>query len=63
MVEPSQMKSAAVNVSMTNENRLATKREMGQVILCCQSSGEEFRHWNDVITTPGKHIAEWHELR
>lgn len=62
-VEPSQVKNAAVNIAMVNDNRHASKRELGQVILCGQCSGEEFRHWNDVMATPGKHIAEWHELR
>lgn len=62
-VEPAQVKNAAVNIAITNDNRQATKRELGQVILCGQCSGEEFRHWNDVMATPGKHIAEWHELR
>ena len=62
-VESSQVKNAAVNIALVNDSRLASKRELGQVILCGQVSGEEFRHWNDVMATPGKHIAEWHELR
>ena len=62
-LEPSQIKNAAVNISVLNESRYASKRELGQVIVCTQCSGEEFRHWNDVMATPGKHIAEWHELR
>ena len=62
-VEPSQMKIISVNVAITNESKQAMKKELGQVILCAQSSAEEFRHWNDVLASPGKQIAEWHELR
>lgn len=62
-VEPSQMKNISVNVSLANENRQALKKDIGQVILCGQASAEEFRHWNDVLASPGKQIAEWHELR
>lgn len=62
-VDPSQMKSVSINVSLTNENKQALKKELGQVILCGQASAEEFRHWNDVLASPGKQIAEWHELR
>ena len=64
-VEPTQIKNAAVNIAMMNDSRHSGggKREIGQIILCAQSLGEEFRHWNDVMATPGKHIAEWHELR
>jgi len=39
------------------------KKELGQVTLSAQSSGDEYRHWNEAIATPGKHISEWHELR
>ena len=62
-VEPSQMKNVSVNVALTNESKQAMKKELGQVILCGQASAEEFRHWNDVLASPGKQIAEWHELR
>ena len=62
-VEPGQMKNISVNVALTNENKQALKKELGQVILCGQSCAEEFRHWNDVLASPGKQIAEWHELR
>lgn len=62
-VDPSQMKNISINISLTNENRQALKKELGQVILCGQTSAEEFRHWNDILASPGKQIAEWHELR
>ena len=62
-VEPENIRNVLVCLVMMNEHRLAAKREMGQVILGSQTTGEEFRHWNDILATPGKHIAEWHELR
>ena len=62
-VEPSQVKNTAINVALLNENRSASKRELGQVIICSQCMGEEYRHWSDVMASPGKPIAEWHALR
>lgn len=62
-VEPEAIRSILVYVTMLNENSHAARREIGQVILGCQTRGEEYRHWNDILATPGKHIAEWHELR
>ena len=62
-VEPNNIRSVLVCVMMNNEHRLAPKKELGQVIMGTQATGEEYRHWNDVMATPGKHIAEWHELR
>ena len=61
-VDPAAVRLVTVCVGMLNDSRLASQREVGQVILGMQASGEEFRHWSDVLATPGKHIAEWHEL-
>lgn len=63
VVDPDGIRNVNICVQMTNESRNAVKREVGQVVLGAQTTGEEFRHWNDVMATPGKHIAEWHELR
>lgn len=62
-VEPAAVRQAVVNVAMLNDSRQASKREVGQVVLGMQSKSEGVRHWNDMLATPGKHIAEWHELR
>ncbi len=62
-VEPSQIKNVAVSIGVLNENRSAASRNIGQVILCSQCTGEEYRHWSDVMASPGKPISEWHDLR
>ena len=62
-IDPGSIQRTAIMVCVTNEHRLASKKDLGSVTLSSQGSGEEFRHWNDVLAQPGKHIAEWHELR
>lgn len=62
-IDPNQARTIMVNVAIFNDSKQATRKELGQVTLCSRSSGEEYRHWNDVMATPGKHIAEWHGLR
>ena len=62
-VDPSSIQRAVITVCVSNEHRSATKKELGSISLSSQGSGEEFRHWNDVLAQQGKHIAEWHELR
>ncbi len=62
-VDPNKISGVAVNVDISNEHKQARSRALGQVTLCGQSAGEEFRHWSDVMAAPGKPIAEWHELR
>ena len=62
-IDPSSVQKAVITVCVSNEHRSATKRELGSISLSSQGTGEEFRHWNDVLAQLGKHIAEWHELR
>jgi hypothetical protein len=62
-VDPLNIQKSVISVCILNEHKSAGKKEVGQVTLSSQGSGEEFRHWNDVLAQPGKHIAEWHELR
>ena len=62
-VDPSNIQKSVITVTVMNEHRSATRRELGCITLSSRGTGEEFRHWNDVLAQPGKHIAEWHELR
>ena len=49
-------------VTLLNEKKHGKNRELGKVVLGSKATGNELRHWNDAITSPGKHIAEWHDL-
>ena len=62
-LEPKQSHNVDIKVILFDKSQLVGKTELGQVTLSAQSSGEEYQHWNEVIATPGKHIAKWHELR
>ena len=62
-LEPEQSHNVAIKVILFDVSPLVGKKELGQVTLSAQSSGDEYHHWNEAIATPGKHIAAWHELR
>ena len=62
MVEPSKIRNVAILISVQNRRETASYLELGQVKLCSDSSGEEYRHWNDTITSPGDRLMEWHKL-
>ena len=51
-----------ITVLIYNENKHSRLRELGMIRLGPDSTDDQLRHWNDVITAPGKHIAEWHNL-
>ena len=63
VVPKNQIQMAVVQVTLFNEHKTAVTRELGGIVLSSKGIGEEYRHWNDVLAQPGKHIAEWHELR
>ena len=63
-VDRDQVQKLVISVTVMNEHKSAGgRKELGSLSLSSQGTGEEFRHWNDVLAQPGKHIAEWHELR
>ena len=62
-MDPEQVQKSVIQVCIFNEHKAAARRELGNIVLSSRCTGEEFRHWNDVLAQPGKHIAEWHELR
>lgn len=62
VVDPSKLKDVKVEITLVNDNSKAKQREMGFLTLGSQSSGEQLRHWNDMLASPGKHLSEWHEL-
>ena len=36
---------------------------IGHVILGLETFGAEVRHWNEMMTSPQKQIAEWHPIQ
>ena len=62
VVDPSKLKDVKVEITLLNDSSKAKRREMGCLTLGPQTSGEQLRHWNDMLASPGKHLSEWHEL-
>lgn len=56
------IKEVKITVMLYNEHKHGRTREMGTIVLSSEATGDQLRHWNDVILAPGKHIAEWHDL-
>ncbi|UYV77922.1 SYT2 [Cordylochernes scorpioides] len=54
-----------VNLSVTvvDYDRIGTSDPIGRVILGCNASGTEMRHWMDMLASPRRPIAQWHSLK
>ncbi|KAK1887895.1 Synaptotagmin-B [Dissostichus eleginoides] len=35
---------------------------MGKIFLGCEASGNQLRHWADMLSNPRRPVAQWHGL-
>lgn len=50
-------------VTVVDYDRIGTSEPIGKVILGCNASGTELRHWMDMLASPRRPIAQWHSLK
>ena len=50
-------------VTVVDYDRIGTSEPIGRVVLGCNSSGTELRHWSDMLANPRRPIAQWHTLQ
>ena len=49
-------------MTVIDYDRIGTSDHIGKVVLGYGSSGTELRHWNDMLASPRRPIANWHTL-
>ena len=50
-------------VTVVDYDRIGTSEPIGRVVLGCNSTGTELRHWSDMLANPRRPIAQWHTLQ
>ena len=50
-------------ITVVDYDRIGTSEPIGRVVLGCNSSGTELRHWSDMLANPRRPIAQWHTLQ
>jgi len=58
-----QLQKVSLTVTVVDYDRIGTSDPIGQVVLGCNSSGTELRHWSDMLANPRRPIAQWHPLQ
>lgn len=58
-----QIQKVSLVVTVVDYDRIGTSDPIGQVILGCNSTGTELRHWSDMLANPRRPIAQWHGLQ
>lgn len=50
-------------ITVVDYDRIGTSDPIGKVVIGCGSTGHELRHWNDMLASPRRPIANWHTLK
>ncbi|XP_066601438.1 synaptotagmin 1-like isoform X1 [Prorops nasuta] len=58
-----QIQKVQLVVTVVDYDRIGTSEPIGKVLLGCNASGTELRHWSDMLASPRRPIAQWHTLK
>ena len=50
-------------ITVVDYDRIGTSEPIGRVVLGCNATGSELRHWSDMLANPRRPIAQWHTLQ
>jgi synaptotagmin-1 len=58
-----QIQKVQLVVTVVDYDRIGTSEPIGKVVLGCNATGTELRHWSDMLASPRRPIAQWHSLK
>jgi len=58
-----QIQKVQVAVQVYDYDALGKNDLIGRLVLGCNASGTELRHWSDMLASPRRPIAQWHTLQ
>ncbi|KAG9334385.1 hypothetical protein JZ751_008134 [Albula glossodonta] len=57
-----QIQRVQMVVSVWDHDKVSRNDSMGKVVLGCEATGNQLRHWADMLSNPRRPIAQWHTL-
>ncbi|KFM78196.1 Synaptotagmin 1, partial [Stegodyphus mimosarum] len=58
-----QIQKVQLVVTVVDYDRIGTSEPIGKVLMGCNATGTELRHWMDMLASPRRPIAQWHSLK
>jgi len=58
-----QIQKVMLDLTVVDYDRIGTSDPIGHVMVGCNASGTEVKHWSDMLANPRRPIAQWHTLR
>lgn len=50
-------------ISVWDHDKVTKNQQIGKVLLGCRATGNQLRHWSDMLANPRRPIAQWHSLQ
>ncbi|KFP31287.1 Synaptotagmin-1, partial [Colius striatus] len=59
----SQIQNVDVVISVWDHDKVTKNEPIGKLFLGCRATGNQLRHWSDMLSNPRRPLAQWHSLQ
>ncbi|XP_039584351.1 synaptotagmin-8 isoform X3 [Passer montanus] len=59
----SQIQNVDVVISVWDHDKVTKNEPIGKLFLGCRATGNQLRHWSDMLSHPRRPLAQWHILQ
>ncbi|NXD96057.1 SYT1 protein, partial [Chaetorhynchus papuensis] len=59
----SQIQNVDVVISVWDHDKVTKNEPIGKLLLGCRATGNQLRHWSDMLSNPRRPLAQWHILQ
>ncbi|NXI92113.1 SYT1 protein, partial [Psophia crepitans] len=58
-----QIQNVDVVISVWDHDKVTKNEPIGKLFLSCRATGNQLRHWSDMLSNPRRPLAQWHSLQ
>ncbi|KFP38350.1 Synaptotagmin-1, partial [Chlamydotis macqueenii] len=58
-----QIQNVDVVISVWDHDKVTKNELIGKLFLGCRATGNQLRHWSDMLSNPRRPLAQWHSLQ
>ncbi|KAM9223711.1 synaptotagmin-8 [Leptosomus discolor] len=59
----SQIQNVDLVISVWDHDKVTKNEPIGKIFLGCRATGNQLRHWSDMLSNPRRPLAQWHSLQ